>query len=118
MAIVSSHTLDAVEGLHAAGVPVTLRRLGADGRSETVFSARTDAGGRLSETVDISPAHAQAQYELAFDLAAYFAGRPVPSPGQRIVGEVAMRFAMPDRDGRYHLPVIIAPNGISAWWSS
>ena len=29
-----------------------------------------------------------------------------------------MRFAMPDRDGRYHLPVIIAPNGISAWWSS
>jgi 5-hydroxyisourate hydrolase len=55
MAIVSTHTLDAVEGLHAGGVEVTLRRLARDWDGTDVFSVPTDPGGRLSQTVEIAP---------------------------------------------------------------
>lgn len=118
MAIVSSHTLDAVEGLHAGGVTVTLRRLARDGTATVVFCTQTDPGGRLSEAVDITPEHADAEYEMAFATGAYFDARPAPSPGRRIVRDVILRFSMPDPEGRYHLPVILAPNGMSAWWSN
>jgi 5-hydroxyisourate hydrolase len=118
MAIVSTHTLDAVEGLHAGGVEVTLRRLARDGAGTVVFSVPTDPGGRLSQTVEIAPEHAGADYELIFAVAAYFDGRPMPVAGRRIVRDIVLRFSMPDPDGRYHLPVILSPNGVSAWWSN
>ena len=59
-----------------------------------------------------------ARYELVFATGPYWARRAAASAGPRIVDEIVVRFAMPDADGRYHMPVIISPNSHAGWWSS
>lgn len=118
MAIVSTHTLDAVFGLHAGGVPITLAKLANDGSRTIVFRKQTDPGGRLQEEIDASVVDTAAEYELVFETNAYFATQLPGSEGRQIVREVVLRFRMPDPTAKYHLPVILSPNGYSVWWSS
>lgn len=118
MATLSTHTLNSVDGTHAGHVGITLSRISPDGVRTLVFSKATDAGGRLSEQVDIAIADASVQYELVFQTGAYFAGQGLPAKGMRIMEEVVLRFHMPDPDAAYHMPLMIAPNSYSAWWSS
>ena len=33
------------------------------------------------------------------------------------INYAALSFQMPDKDGQYHIPVIMSPNGCSFWWS-
>ena len=35
----------------------------------------------------------------------------------RIVSEIVVRFNMEDSTKKYHIPIIISPNGYSIWWS-
>ena len=44
MAVVSSHTLNGVDGTHAGGIAVSLRNLNT---GETLFDTAMDDGGRL-----------------------------------------------------------------------
>lgn len=117
MATLSTHTLNAADGSHAGGVAIALLRISPAGERKTLFAKATDAGGRLNETLDLAGADPTAQYELVFQTGRYFAAQTVDAvPGQE-QQEVALRFAMPDPQGTYHLPLIMAPNGCSAWWS-
>lgn len=118
MAIVSTHTLDAVHGTHAGGIPVTLVRLAKDGSRTILFRKATDPGGRLLEEIAATAIDTSAQYELVFDSGPYFAVQLPARTERQIVSEVVLRFAMPDAAAKYHLPVILAPNGYSVWWSS
>ena len=118
MAIVSTHTLDAVSGVHAGGVPITLVKLASDGTRMIVFRKQTDPGGRLLEEIDASVVDTAAEYELVFETGPYFATQLPGSRGRQIVREVVLRFRMPDATAKYHLPVILSPNGYSVWWSS
>ena len=36
---------------------------------------------------------------------------------ERVVSEIIVKFKMSDPNKKYHLPIIIAPNGYSIWWS-
>lgn len=118
MAIVSSHTLNSVDGTHAAGIPVTLTRNASDGSSKVLFEITTDDGGRLMQEIDQSEIQAGATYELALDIADYFAGRDLPRSGMQVLREVVVRFEMPDPSARYHMPFMLAPNSYSMWVSS
>lgn len=118
MATVSTHTLSAVDGTHAGGVAVKLVRIGRDGSRSVLLERATDGGGRFSEQVALSPADEGCEYELVFGSGAYFATAALNRPGAQIVSEVVIRFSMPDPNGRFHIPVILAPNGYSVWWSS
>lgn len=118
MATISTHTLSAVDGTHAGSVAVKLVRIGRDGSRSTRLTGATDAHGRFSQEVALSPGDDECEYELVFGSGDYFAVRGLPRPGAQIVGEVVIRFTMPDPNGRYHIPVILAPNGYSVWWSS
>ena len=113
MAVVSSHTLNAVDGSHAGEIGVRLINLDT---GETLFDTAMDAGGRLSQEVaDPDPG---ARYELAFRTAPYWETRVAQTHGTRIMDEVAVRFAMPDPQGRYHIPLILSPHGLSLWCST
>ena len=35
----------------------------------------------------------------------------------RIISDVVIRFKMDDDNKKYHIPLIISPNGYSVWWS-
>ncbi len=115
MAVLSTHTLNAVDGTHAAGIAVTLYRIAPSGEPCEVFSSATDEGGRLSRTVDLSAGGEAARFELVLQTGAYFDAQGLP--GRGIVPEVVIRLDMPDPDARYHVPLILSPNGYSVWWS-
>lgn len=117
MASLSSHTLNAADGSHAGGVGITLLRIGPGTERTTLFARQTDAGGRLSEKLDLTGADPTAQYELVFHTGRYFAAQSTTAIAGQAQQEVVLRFAMPDSDGAYHLPLIMAPNGCSSWWS-
>ena len=115
MAVLSSHFLDGTNGTHAAAVGVTLIHVDmAEGR-QTVFSDFSDDGGRFTHDVD---AIAGGKYEMLIASGAYFKAANLPSSGAQILDEIVVRFTTPDPDGSYHIPVIMAPNSYSCWWSA
>ncbi|MEM1428521.1 MAG: hydroxyisourate hydrolase [Pseudomonadota bacterium] len=118
MAIVSSHTLNGVDGTHAGGIGVSLSRILDDGGRARVFEAEMDDGGRLSQTVDLTGADPSSPYEMVFATGPYWAARQSAPHRCQIMGEVVVRFVMPDADAKYHIPVILSPNSYSVWWSS
>ncbi len=113
MAIVSSHTLNGVDGSHAAGIAVRLVNLNS---GETVFDKIMDQGGRLVQ--DVATPDPSATYEMVFRTGAYWQDRIPAAPDARIMDEVVVRFNMPDAQGRYHVPLILSPHGYSLWCSS
>ena len=80
-----------------------------------MFSTATDAGGRLSETVDLAGADSADMFELTIASGPYW--RDQGMDGVQTFGEIAVRFVMPVRDARYHIPVILSPNSHSCWVS-
>lgn len=118
MAIISSHTLNSVDGTHAGGVGVRLFRLDARGNRALVFETATDEGGRLSELVDLPDTDAGAEFELVFATGPYFGSRELPVAGMQILRDVVIRFITPDPTAKYHIPLMLAPNSYSVWFSS
>ena len=118
MAIVSSHTLNSVDGTHAAGIAVTLTRIAPDGARTLLFETTTDDGGRLMQEIDPAEILPGATYEFMLATAAYFGGYDLPRPGMQILQNVVVHFEMPDPAARYHMPFMLAPNSYSVWASS
>ena len=117
MATLSTHTLNSVDGTHAGGILVTLARIEADGRRTELFRQATDEGGRLQRDIDPADLRPNAVYEMVLDTGAYFSAMTPPPHGPRFMREIVMRFDMPDPDGRYHIPFVLAPNAYSVWYS-
>ena len=118
MATVSSHTLNGVDGTHAAGIRVTLTRLAPDGARKVLFEAISDDGGRFVQEIDPAEVQPDAVYELALETGAYFDAYTLPRPGMQVLREVVVRFEMPDPAARYHMPFMLSPNSYSVWLSS
>ena len=101
-ATISTHVLNGADGTHSSGVAVRLINLTT---GVTLFAEETGSGGRLSHKVDLTGSDPMDRYELSFTTAA------------GAMEEIALRFGMPDPEGRYHVPLILSPNAASFWWS-
>ncbi|MEM7375988.1 MAG: hydroxyisourate hydrolase [Pseudomonadota bacterium] len=115
MAQFTTHLLSSVDGRHAAGVPIRIVQR-TPGRADIELVAGTsDTGGRFSAEITPQAPTPDTRYEFAVATAHYFAdvtgARPV------VVDEITVRFALPDPTARYHMPLMIAPNSHSLWWS-
>ena len=117
MATLSTHTLNSVDGTHAGGILVTLARIEADGSRTELFRQRTDEGGRLRRDIDPADLRPGAVYEMVLDAGAYFSAMTPPPHGPRFMREAVVRLEMPDPEGRYHIPFMLAPNSHSVWYS-
>ncbi|MEP1206343.1 MAG: hydroxyisourate hydrolase [Rhizobiaceae bacterium] len=115
MASISTHTLNSVDGSHAANVRLSIFRIMEDGQRETVMSGATDEGGRFVRDMPAAEIDSAADYELVLQVADYFEPQGLTDAEGRNLKEVVMRFQMPDPDGRYHMPFILAPNAYSVW---
>ena len=118
MATVSSHVLDSVSGLSAAGVRIECTRVAAGGAREQVFDVRTDGDGRIAEPVEITSKQDDYRYELVFHSGDYLAGQPYAPRERQIMRTVVVHLCMPDPDSRYHIPVLSAPHSYTVWWSA
>ena len=110
MATLSSHLLNSVDGTHANGVKVIINKINASGEKIVFFETETDSGGRILKDFDLSEDDCKCDYEMICKTSEYFSKK-------KIVSEIIIKFRMEDPKKKYHLPIIISPNGYSIWWS-
>ena len=111
MATLTAHTLNGTDGTHADGIAVILTNLTS---GVVMQSGAMDSGGRLSLNILTKDIYPAATYELVFETANYWSARNTPAS----VTQIALRFAMPDVEGAYHMPAILSPNSYSMWMSA
>ena len=111
MAVITSHTLNGNNGTHAAGIAVTLSRLGQV--NEVIFATVMDQGGRLEQEITPDQIDPKATYELVFETGTYWSEQNVTGA----ISQIVLRFLMPDQKGHYHMPVILSPHSYTVWRS-
>ncbi|MBL7492472.1 hydroxyisourate hydrolase [Frankia sp. AgB1.9] len=105
----STHVLDTGAGRPAAGIAVRLEKiiLGFDGQPKgwrLVAEAETDADGRIATL----PADAPGRWRLVFDTAERSSFFP----------EVTITFNIDDPAAHHHVPLLLAPYGLSSYRGS
>ena len=111
MATLSSHLLNSVNGTHANGVKVIIYQINSSGNKTVFFETETDKSGRILKDFELSSDDCACDYEMVFKTSEYFSEK-------RIISEIIVKFKMKDPKKKYHLPIIISPNGYSIWWSN
>ena len=104
----STHVLDTETGQPAAGVPVRLSRLLADGATVPAGAGHTDADGRIRELLEGDLA--AGVYRLTFEVHEY-------RPGC-FFREVSLEISIDDVSRSYHVPLLVAPYSISSYRGS
>jgi len=119
MGHLSTHVLDTAHGCPASGMQVTLERVHADGRAETVKALRLNDDGR-SDSGPLLDARAMAagRWRLRFEVAAYFRARGVTLPEPPFIDTVQLDFGIADAEGHYHVPLLVSPYGYSTYRGS
>lgn len=110
MGRLSTHVLDTAHGCPAAGMKVSLQRIAADGRTETIKSIVLNADGR-NDGGPLLDAQGMAvgRWRLVFEAAAYFRARGVALPDPPFVDTVQIDFGIADAAGHYHVPLLVSP---------
>jgi 5-hydroxyisourate hydrolase len=109
--MLSTHVLDLVSGMPAAGLEVALYRL--EGEARTLVERRaTNADGRID--APFGGELAAGRYELLFAAGEYFRRAAVVS----FYEEIPVRFRLDPAAGRYHVPLLLAPWGYSTYRGS
>lgn len=107
----TTHVLDTAHGRPAAGVRVDLSIVDADGRTRLVRTVTTNADGRCDAALLGADEMQVGRYELLFHVAEYFRAAGVALPDPPFLDAVPVRFAIADRAGRYHVPLLVSPYG-------
>jgi 5-hydroxyisourate hydrolase len=110
MAILSSHLLNSVNGTHASGVKIIIYQIKKSGEKNIFFETKTDLGGRILKDFELSDDDCTCDYEMICKTADYFSEK-------KIISEIIIKFKMENPKKKYHIPIIISPNGYSIWWS-
>jgi len=109
MGHLSTHVLDTMHGIPAAGMQVRLQRIDGDA-ARTIASFTLNADGRHpgGPLLDAA-AMAAGRYRLVFAVAAYFRARGVALPEPPFIDEVQLDFGIADSGGHYHVPLLVSP---------
>ena len=110
MAIFSTHLLNSVNGTHAANVKIIIYKIHEDKRN-IFIEGETDNSGRMQNEFELTKEDCESDYEMIIDSGNYF------NDTSEIVNEISVKFNMKDPQKKYHMPLIISPNGYSIWWS-
>ena len=110
MATLSSHLLNSVNGSHASNVDIIIYQIKSNGEKKVFYETKTDAGGRLLKEFNLNDEDCKSDYEMVCKTGDYFSE-------EKVVSEITIKFKMKDPKKKYHIPIIISPNGYSAWWS-
>ena len=109
MGRLTTHVLDTANGRPAAGVRVALRALDSMGEGRLIAEATTNADGRTDAPLLAGEGFKPGRYELVFDVGAYFAAAGGAQADPPFLGQVPVRFGIADRDGHYHVPLLVSP---------
>ena len=117
MGRLSTHVLDMVRGMPAAGVEVELFRIAANGARTLVTTRRTNADGRTDAPLLAGEACTPGTYELVFHVGAYFRASGAPLAEPAFLDAIPIRFSMTE-GGHYHVPLLCSPWAYSTYRGS
>ena len=105
---ISTHVLDTERGVPAAGVRVTLSRLGVgEGGAMRMTQALTDGDGRVRDLLE-RPMQA-GDYRLEFDVA---------QEDGSFFTKIAVDIRVEDPERSYHVPLLLAPFSMTTYRGS
>jgi hydroxyisourate hydrolase len=110
---ISTHVLDTDTGMPAAGVHVSLYKLGEDDRPIRLTQALTDSDGRVHDLLErpMSPG----DYRLEFVLS----GRTTPeATDARFFRRISVDLRVEDVLRSYHVPLLLAPYSMTTYRGS
>jgi 5-hydroxyisourate hydrolase len=118
MGHLSTHVLDTMNGCPAAGMKVTLQRVGTSGvetlKTLTLNQDGRNDGGALLDAA----AMAAGRYRLLFEVAPYFRARGAELPQPPFIDTVQLDFGIADAQGHYHVPLLVSPWAYSTYRGS
>jgi 5-hydroxyisourate hydrolase len=110
---ISTHVLDLALGRPARDVAVQLERQEvSDWR--LIASGRTNQDGRCNQLLPEEDNLAPGFYRLVFDTANYFAGQKIDA----LYPVVEITFRVKDGESRFHIPLLLSPNGYTTYRGS
>jgi 5-hydroxyisourate hydrolase len=110
---VSTHVLDTALGKPARDVAVRLEKQEASSW-RLMASGHTDQDGRCNQLLPEEYNLAPGFYRLAFDTANYFAGQMVDA----LYPVVEITFRVKEGECRFHIPLLLSPNGYTTYRGS
>ena len=115
MGRLTTHVLDTAGGLPAAGVDIRLFAL--DGGRELKAAAVTNEDGRTEHPLLSDELLVTGEYELEFDVGAYFRARGAELDDPAFLDTVVIRVSL--RSGEhYHVPLLVSPWSYSTYRGS
>ena len=99
MSGLTTHVLDTVRGVPAAGMKIELWSLDP---SQMLKSVQTNSDGRVDEPLLTGEQMKEGSYELIFFAGDYFGER-------RFLDRVPIRFVISDATAKYHVPLLVSP---------
>lgn len=118
MATLSSHTLNSVDGSHAAGISIIVCELVPGDKNREILNTQTDAGGRMIAEIPAGLLNTDAVYEMVLNTGDYFTILNQAMSDRQTVDQIVFRFSMPDPNGKYHIPFMLSPHNYSVWWAN
>ena len=110
MAIFSTHLLNSIDGTHASDVEIVIYKL-ENNKKVTFLEDKTDSTGRMLKEFELTKEDCESDYEMVINSGNYF------NNSSDIINEIIVKFKMTETEKKYHIPLIISPNGYSIWWS-
>ena len=110
---ISTHVLDTTRGKPAKDVPVRLDRREASGDWSAVAQGRTDQDGR-GELLSDDQLLRAGFYRLTFDTGNYFAAQKIDG----LYPQVEITFQVREGESRFHIPLLLSPNGYTTYRGS
>jgi 2-oxo-4-hydroxy-4-carboxy-5-ureidoimidazoline decarboxylase len=105
----STHVLDTHSGKPAAGIPIELVELSVLGENRIVTRTQTNHDGRTDQPLIGGRPVPIGNYELRFNVAAYFASRNVPLSDPPFLDSIPLRFSVSEPEGHLHVPLLVTP---------
>ncbi|MFT5260490.1 MAG: 5-hydroxyisourate hydrolase [Saprospiraceae bacterium] len=115
MGFLTTHVLDTAQGIPAAGIPISLYRLGND--RLLVRRLITNSDGRTDEPILPEAEFALGTWELVFEVKNYFENSTLITDDPAFLDDISLRFSM-SNDDHYHVPLLVSPWSYSTYRGS
>jgi len=117
MGRLTTHVLDTALGRPAAGIKILLYRVSGNSHRK-IAEAITNADGRTEAPLLEGKAFKTGNYELIFCAGDYLDSQRTSLPDPKFLDQVPIRVGIAEKDGHYHVPLLLSPFGYSTYRGS